>query len=305
LYLFFDSPGAVIVYASTVALIGTAFTLIHLASDFPNLYTGSFMGFGLYSAYISTQLLGFTPYAAVPAGLLLGGAVAATFYWLVVRILQRKGVNDVRLALSTIGLMLLLGAVAGILVFWLITYMGLYASAFELRGYDFQLLNMQGVILVAPLIAVASTLLLRRAIDGTRLGAAVRGSSENRELAMICGVNPYRTQTQAWFIAGGLVGVAGAIYPLYFTGDSYIGCCTLFTVVMASSILGGLGSTTWAIIGAFLIAPLQAVVEYTLSTTYGEYTGDYQWIIPLIVLSLNLYIQPEGLKAVYDRARRG
>jgi branched-chain amino acid transport system permease protein len=303
LYLFFDSPGAVIVYASTVALIGTAFTLIHVASDFPNLYTGSFMGFGVYSAYISTQFLGITPYAGVPTGFLIGGAVAATFYWLVVRTLQRRGADDVRLALSTIGSGLFLGAVAGILVFWLITYRGLYASAFLLSGYDFQLLNVQGVILVAPLTAVASTLLLRRMLEGTRLGAALRGSSENRELAMVCGVDPYRIQALAWFMAGGLVGVAGAIYPLYFTGDSYIGCCTLFTVIMASSILGGLGSTTWAIVGAFLIAPLQAVVEYTLSITYGEYSGGYHWIIPVIILSLTLYIQPGGLKEVYDRIR--
>ena len=292
-----------IVYASTVALIATAFTLIHMASDFPNLYTGSFMGFGIYSAYLSAQFLGITPYVGVPMGFLLGGAVAATFYWLVIRTLQRRGTDDVRLALSTIGLMLLLGAVAGILVFWMITYGGLYASAFKLSGYDFQLLNMQGVILVAPLTAIASTLILRRMLGGTRLGAALRGSSENRELAMVCGVEPYRIQALAWFTAGGLVGVAGALYPLYFVGDSYVGCCTLFTVIMASSILGGLGSTSWAIVGAFLIAPLQAVVEYAFSMTYGEYSGGFHWLIPLVILSLTLYIQPGGLKEVYERIR--
>jgi branched-chain amino acid transport system permease protein len=302
-HLLFDSLGTVIVYASSASLVAMAFALTFTASDFPNLYTGTFMIFGVYSTYAISQLLKITPYYGILAGFVLGGVFASTFYWIVIRTMQKRNSDDVKLTLATLSLLLIPGALANIILYWFIAFQGIYISVISLKEVDVSILGLPGVTLIAPMIALLVALLFWRIDSGTRLGAALRGSAENRELAMVCGVNPYRLQLIAWFVAGGLAGVAGTLFSIGLFGSIYVGISTLFSVIIAGAILGGLESPCWAIVGVFIIVPAQAIVEYSLSTTFGEFVGDYHWIIPPLVLWFTLLIEPGGLKSKYNMLR--
>jgi branched-subunit amino acid ABC-type transport system permease component len=302
-YLLFDSLGTVIVYASTAALVSMAFALTYHASGFPNLYTGSYMIFGIYSAYTLTQLLKITPYYGLVPGFIFGGLFASVFYWLVIRTMQKRGSDDVRLTLATLSLVLIPGAVANIILYWFIAFEGIYISVVQLNYADFLFFNQPGVVVVSPLIAVLVAVSFWRVGSVTRLSYALRGSAENAELAMVCGVNPYLIQAMAWFVAGGLSGVAGALFPIGLSGSLYTGLSSMFTLIMAAAILGGLESPSWALLGAFIIVPVQAIIEYSLSMTYGEFVGDYHWIIPPLILWFTLLLEPGGLRSVYMRVK--
>jgi branched-subunit amino acid ABC-type transport system permease component len=309
-YLFFDSINTVILYASTVALVSIAFVLTYNASNFPNLYTGATMVYGIYSTYAISQLTNATPYLGAPAGFIISGVFSAAFYWFVIRYMQKRNFDEVKLTISTISLTLVTGALVNIVLYWFIAFRGVYISAVELKVADFALFDIPGVVIMSLLCVILGALLLRRIRAGTRLGAALRGSAENRELAMVCGVNPYKIQVLVWFISGGIVGVAGALYPLGIQGSLYVGISSMFTVVMAAGIFGGLESPSWAILGAFIIVPMQAVVEFVLTRIYGENIlpfgrpGDYQWIIPPLFLWITLLLEPGGLRSLYYKLCR-
>jgi len=156
--------------------------------------------------------------------------------------------------------------------------------------------------LVSLVVVAASVLVLRGLLSGTRLGAAVRGSAENRELASVCGVNPRKVQAFSWFVAGGLASAAGLLYVLQFVGDTSI-WASLFTVTFAASFLGGIDSALWAPLGALITVSTQYAAETLLMVVWGEHAQLFSWLIPLLFLSLTLYLEPGGLAAVYDRIR--
>ena len=212
--MFLDSPSSALVYGCAVALLGMGFTLVHVSSDFPHLGLVHYSALGAYVGYTLVELLGLSPYLRLPLAFLLGGAVNATFYLTVVATMQRREMSDVMLAVSTIAGSFVMYALVNIYAFWFSEATGAYAMAFSLRDT------------LAPIpsfvILAASVLVLRGLLSGTRLGAAVRGSAENRELASVCGVNPRKVQAFSWFVAGGLASAAGLLYALQFVGNPSI-----------------------------------------------------------------------------------
>jgi branched-chain amino acid transport system permease protein len=199
--LFLDSPSAALVYGCAVALLGTGFTLVHVSSDFPHLGLIHYSALGAYVGYTIAELLGISPYLGLPLAFLVGGGVNAGFYLTVVAAMQRRGMKDVMLAVSTLVGSFVMVSLINIYTFWFNEATGAYSRAFSLRDARAPIASF--------VVLTASVLLLRRLLSGTRLGAAVRGSAESRELASVCGVDPFRVQAFSWFVAGGLAAVWG------------------------------------------------------------------------------------------------
>jgi branched-chain amino acid transport system permease protein len=292
--LFLDSPASALVYGCAVALLGTGFTLVHVSSDFPHLGLVQHSVLGAYVGYTLFALMGLSPYLGLPLAFLVGGCVNVAFYLTVVAAMQKRGRSDVMLAISTLAGSIVMVALVNMYAYWIRETFHTYSMAFVLRD--------AWALIASFVVLAASVLILRRLLSGTRLGVAVRGSAESRELASVCGVDPFRVQAFSWFVAGGLASTAGLLFVLQFVGDTSI-WMILFTVTFAASFLGGIDSALWAPLGVLIVVSTQYAAEILLMVIWGEHAQLFSWLIPLLFLSLTLYLEPGGLAAVYDRIR--
>jgi branched-chain amino acid transport system permease protein len=293
--LFLDSLASALVYGCAVALLGMGFSLVHVSSDFPHLGLVHYSVIGAYIGYTLSELMGLSPYLGLPLAFLFGGAVNAAFYLTVVATMQRRGMSDVMLAVSTLAGSIVMYALVNMYAYWIRETFYTFSMAFVLRD--------AWAPIASFVVLAVSVLILRRLLGGTRLGAAVKGSAENRELASVCGVDPFRVQAFSWFIAGGLASTAGLLFVLQFVGDTSI-WMILFTVTFAASFLGGIDDALWAPLGALAVVSVQCAAETVLTALGGEHAEPFSWLTPLLILSLTLYIEPGGLAAVWGKRRK-
>lgn len=140
------------------------------------------------------------------------------------------------------------------------------------------------------LIALLMMSVLHYALRATTLGKAMRATSDNRDLAMIRGINTRQVMMSVWIIAGSFGAIAGVMLAFVFSRIGINLGFDLLIPMFAGVILGGI-SVYGAILGSYIVGLTMEVGIYAvpgLSATYR---------VPLafIVLFLVLLVKPEGI----------
>ena len=123
----------------------------------------------------------------------------------------------------------------------------------------------------------------------TRTGLAMRGTSEDHELAQSIGVRIHRIFGVSWLMAGMVATTAGVLLATSSGLD-----LSLSVVVLAAFLavlLGGLESIPGTIVGGLVIGLSQGIV----AASKVQVIRNSSEIMPYIVLLLVLFIRPEGL----------
>ncbi len=123
-------------------------------------------------------------------------------------------------------------------------------------------------------------------VNKTYFGSLVRGTSSDREMASMLGVDVSRLYTGVFFLGAFLAGLGGALSaPLQSMspalGDQVI--IDAFIVV----VIGGLGSMSGAFVGAMFIGLLQSIGPQFIAAGHIA--------IPFLAMVLVLLFKPEGL----------
>lgn len=139
------------------------------------------------------------------------------------------------------------------------------------------------VILSAVFLILAMTLF----VEKTKTGQAIRAVAENRDAAILMGVNVstiplvvFALSTALGVCAGVMVGSLFAIAP--GIGEN------LVVKGFAVLILGGLGSIPGAIVGGLVLGITEALAAGFLSSAYKD-------VIAFVVMILVLLFRPQGL----------
>jgi branched-chain amino acid transport system permease protein len=145
--------------------------------------------------------------------------------------------------------------------------------------------------LVAFVVSIALFLALWIFISKTKIGSAMRAVSQDREVAMLMGVNTTRLYMLTMGISAMLAGAAGIFEASSSTGvaSAYMWLHPLalsFSIV----ILGGLGSVKGTIVGGFIIGYTETIVSVTLPEA-----GILVPTVPFVLMVLILVIRPKGL----------
>lgn len=107
--------------------------------------------------------------------------------------------------------------------------------------------------LVSFLVAAAITLALWFFLQKTDTGKSIRATAQDRDAALLMGVNVERMRVVTFGIGTALVGAAGCLFiPAYYLFPDLGGQFT--TIAFVVTIIGGLGSTTGAIFGGLILA---------------------------------------------------
>ena len=162
----------------------------------------------------------------------------------------------------------------------------------ELLGGSIGALNIFMVI-----IAIALMVALQLFVSRTRLGRAMRSTSQDREAAELMGVDINQTIAITFFIAAALAGSAGVIQGLYFGSIQFNLGFFAGLKAFTAAVLGGIGNTTGAAIGGFVIAFIEVFAAQAGFSRWSE-------VAVFTVLILVLVFRPSGIlgQAVGERA---
>lgn len=137
--------------------------------------------------------------------------------------------------------------------------------------------------------AMLGVILISAFFRFTRAGLAMRGTSEDHELAQSLGLRIHRIFGLSWAMAGMVATAAGVLLATSSGLDLSLAIVVLaaFPVVL----LGGLESIPGVIVGGLLIGLTQGVV----SASKAQWVRDMTEIVPYVILLVVLFIRPEGL----------
>ena len=155
--------------------------------------------------------------------------------------------------------------------------------------------NLGGVSLsVATLITPFVTLILLYVVlfitNKTKIGMAMRAVSKDFETAKLMGININRVISTTFIIGSSLAAIGAILW-----GSKYPSVIPLMGVMpglkcFIAAVLGGIGNTTGAVLGGFILG----MAEIMLVTFLPGLTG-YRDAIAFIILIVVLLVKPTGL----------
>jgi len=263
-------------------LLATGLNIIFGVMKLVNFAHGQLLMIGAYVAFAAVTAFGLNAYVAILVAIVAVALIGAGLERLTFRrVLGTDKLNEIFVSL---GLIYVIENIAVLL--WGNKYkqiqspfQGLRLSLGEVSiGYD-RLLAISVVIV----ILVALFILIKK----TKIGLAMRATSQKSETSMLMGVNIEKVYIFTFALGAALAAAAGALYGIIF--PFYPGIGALPTIkAFAIIILGGLGSIPGAVIGGLLYGIAENTAVYFLG-------GIWQDAIAFALLIIVLVIRPTGL----------
>jgi len=263
-------------------LISIGLTLIFGIMRIINFAHGDLMMLAMYVTYWLFILFRIDPFISlimtVPILFVIGSALQK---FLVNRVLDAPQSSQLFL---TIGVMLIVQNVA--LLFWKSDYRAIWTY------YTGSVISLGGVFISIPrltsfFVAIFLTGILYIFLTRTKMGRAMRATTQNREVSSLMGVNVPRVHIFAFGIGAACVGAAGTLLSTFYYISPTVG--TIFTLTaFVVVVLGGMGSFMGALFGGLLVGLTESLGTVYIGSQYRE------MIIFILFISI-LLLKPSGL----------
>jgi branched-chain amino acid transport system permease protein len=236
--------------------------------------------------------------------LVIASVVAASLNFAIEKIAYRPLRNSPKLAplITAIGVSILLQTLA--MIIWKPNYKPfptlLSTTPIQLGGAVIS--TTQIMILGVTAISLAVLMWL---VNATKLGRAMRATSENPRVAALMGVKPDMVISATFIIGAVLAAIAGVMFASnYGTVHHSMGFLPGLKAFTAA-VFGGIGNLTGAVVGGILLGLIESIGSgYIGYLTGGVLGSHYADIFAFIVLIVVLTLRPSGLmgERVADRA---
>jgi branched-chain amino acid transport system permease protein len=157
------------------------------------------------------------------------------------------------------------------------------------------------IILIAGLMMAGLIVLIHK----TRLGRAMRATSENPPIAQLMGVNINQVISLTFVIGSALAAVAGLMVSANYSIAHYYMGFMLGLKAFTAAVLGGIGNIAGAVLGGILLGLIESLGAGYIGDLTGGFLGShYQDIFAFFVLICVLIFRPSGLigEKVSERA---
>jgi branched-chain amino acid transport system permease protein len=298
-----------LVLGSVYALVALGYTMVYGIINLINFAHGEVLMVGALTSWaIIMGMQGWFPH--MPGWLMLliatvlSCVVAAALNFAIEKIAYRPLRNSPKLAplITAIGMSLLLQTLA------MIVFKPNYKPYPTLLPSE--PFNVGGAVITPTQIMIlgltaVSLAVLTYLVGYTRLGRAMRATSENPRVAALMGVRPDTVISATFVIGAVLATIAGVMYASnYGTVQHTMGFLPGLKAFTAA-VFGGIGNLAGAVVGGILLG----LIESIGSGYIGQFTGgilgsNYTDIFAFIVLIAMLTLRPSGLlgERVADRA---
>jgi branched-chain amino acid transport system permease protein len=262
------------------AMVALGLALIFGVMRVINVAHGTLLMLGAYTTFWWFHFLGLNPYLSLLASMPLMFALGM--------LLQRTLVRRVVDAPELSSLLLTFGIS--------IALVNLTQLAFtsDLRSVEF----LTGAFIVGPFAlsksrliafacAVGITLFAFWFLQKTKLGKAIRATSQSREVAMVCGINAPRIHLYTFGIASALAAAGGSLVAGIVAIQPEMGQVYTFKSFLVI-VLGGAGNYPGALLGGMLLGLVEQLASLFLTTQLSE-------AVAYVLLVLVLLLRPTGL----------
>ena len=286
---FFQAIVGGIATGAVYALIGLAYNVVFSGSGVFNLAQGQIMMLGIMLIWQFRQVWGWPTGLAIAAAIVSCVLANVIVELTTVAPLRRGSMSDT----------------ASVIVPTLVTTLGasivITGLAVELWGpttrsfspyFPFVGLHIGSVIVTKQDLLMLGTALLLMAgyivfTARSRWGTALFAMSEDPEAASMRGIPVARSAMLAFGLGGLISGVAGAVLgPIAFANPN-LGFSFGFLGFIAIAI-GGFGSVTGAVVGGFTLGIAESMTD-------AYWSGQYTFLVDLLLVLAVLYIKPRGL----------
>jgi len=296
-----------LVLGAIYALVALGYTMVYGILGLINFAHGEVVMIGAMVALSAIQLLsgsGLPGPAIAAGGLLVAIPVCMLLGYSIERIAYRPLRAAPRLTplITAIGVSIVLQNVA--MIIWGRNYHSFPAllpvtprSVAGAIVSDLQLF----IVLLSCAIMAGLLLLVHR----TRLGRAMRATSQNPEVAGLMGVNINTVISLTFVIGSALAAVAGLMVSAYYGVAHYFMGFMLGLKAFTAAVLGGIGNLAGAMLGGVLLGVIESMGAGYIGDLTGGFLGShYQDVFAFLVLILVLVFRPSGLlgERVGDRA---
>jgi len=148
------------------------------------------------------------------------------------------------------------------------------------------------IVITTAIVMIILTFLIKF----TRIGKAMRATSQDKTMAMLTGVDVNRV-ISVTFIVGSATAAIGGVLIASHVGmiNFYVGFIAGIKAFVAA-VLGGIGSVPGAVLGSF-------VLGWTESFATGYISSDYEDVFAFLFLVFILIFRPAGILGRSERHR--
>jgi len=312
-----------IAYGAQLALGALGVTLLFAILRFSNFAHGDTMAFGTMVTIFGTWWLqahgiGLGPLPTALLALPLGIAATAVLVLVtdrtVYRFYREQRAAPVILMIVSMGVMFVMNGLVRFLI-GVDEQRFTDGARFIISAQQFKqdtglaegmtLKTTQGITVVTALIVVAALFWF---LNRTRTGKSMRAYADNRDLALLSGINPERVVTVTWLLVAALATIAGVLYGLDKSFKPFV-YFQLLLPIFAAAVVGGLGNPLGAIAGGFVIAFSEITVTYAWKKVFNYLlpeslqidslaqllSTDYKFAVSFAILVIVLLFKPTGL----------
>jgi branched-subunit amino acid ABC-type transport system permease component len=291
-----------IVRAGQIGLLAVGVTMILSILKFANFAHGEIALLGAYLTLFFTVTFNFNIVFSAILGIALTGIVGILSHKLIFKRISKEG--GLSLLIAALGLSFILKNI--IRAIWGSSPLGYPVSLPKI--YNFLGTRITSTQLLVIVITVISMFLFHIILRKSKIGKAIRGTSNNLLLAEACGINVEKIIIYVWYISAAFAALGGILISLETVLWPEMGEQLLLTV-FAAAILGGIGNIYGAILGALVIGFAENIllsVNWTLVLNFGGvlnlnlpekiyFSTGYKYAISFAILIIILILRPRGI----------
>ncbi len=275
------------------ALIALGYTMVYGILQLINFAHGEVYMLGAYLGIIVLGVLtywGVTAYS-LPAALLITVLVSMAFCAAYGAVIERVAYRPIRNASKLAPLISAVGMSIILQNFVMLSQGKEYknlppllpSEGFSLFGANVSPVQM--IILSASILIMVG---LQFFVAKTRLGKAMRATSQDRVMAGLVGININQVISITFMIGSSLAAVAGVMVTLYYGVAHFFMGYLAGIKAFTAAVLGGIGSIPGAMLGGFMLGLIENFCASYISSVYKD-------AFAFLVLIITLIIRPAGL----------
>jgi branched-chain amino acid transport system permease protein len=262
------------------AMVALGMALIFGVMRVINIAHGTLLMLGAYTTFWLFSLYGINPFLSLLISfplIFLVGVILQRF--LVYRVVNAPELSSL---LLTFGISIFIANIA--MMAWTADYRSVeYLTGSFLLGP----VAVSKPRLVVFFFALAITWLAFLFLNLTKTGKAIRATSQQRDLAQVCGINVRQIDLITFGLAAGLAGAAGSLISIMFSVFPEMGQIYVFKSFLVI-VLGGAGNYPGAFLGGLILGLAEGLASLFLSAQLSE-------VIAYILLVIILLVRPTGL----------
>lgn len=273
---------------SVYALIALGYTMVYGIIKLINFAHGDFIMVGGYTLFFTIPAfmkMGLPGWTAVLIAIIVCAAVGTLVELLAYRPVRKRG-NNLTSLITAIAMSFILEnlaqAIPAIGPDPRVPYM-LFNSDIKIGSFTISIATIITII-VSAIIMIGLYMFTQK----TKIGRAMRCVSEDKQAAVLMGINVNRVIIITFAIGAGLAAVAALMYISQYPKVTTTMGATLGIYAFVSAVLGGIGSLPGAMLGGIIIGIVQSGTSTYISSSMAD---TFVYLILIIVLM----VKPAGI----------